>query len=111
MPQPTQAKSSNQEGRILLAIQAIKQGQVKSNRAAVVLYDVSKSTLCNRANGITSRHDSTLNSCKLTSQEELAIVRYILELDSRGFSPRPQDVREIADLLLAERDASPVGIN
>jgi hypothetical protein len=111
MPQSTQAKSSNQEGRILLAIQAIKQGQFKSDRAAAVSYDIPKTSLRNRINGMTSRRDSTPNSRKLTPQEESAIVRYILELDSRGFSPRPQDVREMADLLLAERDALPVGIN
>jgi hypothetical protein len=38
-------------------------------------------------------------------------MQYILDLDSRGFPPRPRDVQEMADLLLAERDASPVGKN
>jgi hypothetical protein len=60
---------------------------------------------------MTSRRDSTPNSRKLTPTEELAIVRYILDLDSRGFPPRPQAVQEMADLLLAERDASPVSKN
>ena len=58
-----------------------------------------------------SRRDSTPNSRKLTPIEELSIIRYILDLDSRGFPPRPQAVQEMADLLLAERDASPVGKN
>jgi hypothetical protein len=58
-----------------------------------------------------SRRDSTPNSCKLTPYEEEAIVQYILDLDSRGFPSRPRDVQEIADLLLAKRDASPVDIN
>jgi hypothetical protein len=111
MQQPIQAKTSSQEGRILLAVQAVKLGQTKSVRAAAESYDILESTLRNRINGMTSRRDSTPNSRKLTPQEETAIVRYILELDSRGFSPRPQDVREMADLLLAERDASPVGVN
>jgi hypothetical protein len=57
-------------------------------------------------NGKTSRRDSLPNSRKLTPIEELAIVQYILNLDSRGFPPWPQAVQEIADLLLAERDAS-----
>jgi hypothetical protein len=61
--------------------------------------------------GIPSRRDSTPNSRKLTPTEELAIVRYILDLDSRRFPPRPQAVQEMADLLLAERDASLVGKN
>jgi hypothetical protein len=60
---------------------------------------------------MTSRRDSTPNSQKLTPKEETAIVRHILDLDSRGFPPRPQYVQEMADLLLAERDATPVGKN
>jgi Tc5 transposase DNA-binding domain len=39
------------------------------------------------------------------------LIQYILDLDSRGFPPRPQAVQEFADLLLAERDAPPVGKN
>jgi hypothetical protein len=37
---PTQAYSSNQEGRILLAIQAIKLHQFQSVRAAAIAYDI-----------------------------------------------------------------------
>ena len=62
-------------------------------------------------NGMTSRRDSTPNSQKLTSYEEAALVQYILDLDSRGFSPRAQAVQEMADLLLSERGESPVGKN
>ena len=111
MSPPNQALPSNQEGRILLAIQAVKLGQFRSLKAAAISYDVPRTTLSNRINGIASRRDSTPNSQKLTPEEELAIVRYILNLDSRGFPPRPQAVQEMADLLLAVRDAPPVGIN
>jgi len=106
MSPPKQAISSNQEGRVLLAVQAVKLQQFKSVRAAAVAYDIPQRTLSNRIHGMTSRRDSTPNSRKLTLEEESAIVRYILDLDSRGFPPRPQDVQEMADLLLAERDAS-----
>ena len=111
MAQPTQAISSIQEGRILLATQTVKRGQAKSVRAAAISYDVPEATLRSRIHGITSRHDSTPNSRKLTLQEESAIVQFILDLDSRGFPPRPQDVRDIADLLLTVRDGLPVGKN
>jgi hypothetical protein len=47
----------------------------------------------------------------LTPYEESALVQYILDLDSRGFPPRPQAVQEMADLLLSERGESPVGKN
>jgi hypothetical protein len=111
MPQSKNGKSSNQEGRILLAIQAIKQGQIQSLRAAAASYDVNYSSLYYRFHGMTPRRDSTPNSRQLSPYEEEAIVQYILDLDSRGFPPRPRDVREMADPLLIERDASPVGKN
>ncbi|KFY99697.1 hypothetical protein V498_00575 [Pseudogymnoascus sp. VKM F-4517 (FW-2822)] len=111
MPQPTQAQSSNQEGRILLAIQAIKLRQIKSVRAAAISYDVPSSTLFDRIKGMPSRRDCTPNSRKMTPYEESALVQYILDLDSRGFPPRPQAVQEMADLLLSERGKSPIGKN
>ncbi|KFY78524.1 hypothetical protein V499_02327 [Pseudogymnoascus sp. VKM F-103] len=111
MAQPTQAQPSNQEGRIILAIKAIKEGNIKSIRAAAMSYDVPFESLRTRLNGVTSRRDSTPNSRKLTPYEESALVQYILDLDARGFPPRPQAVQEIADLLLSERGKSPVGKN
>ncbi|KFY89750.1 hypothetical protein V500_05516 [Pseudogymnoascus sp. VKM F-4518 (FW-2643)] len=74
MALPTQAKSSNQEGRILLAIQSIKQGHIQSIRAAAMLYDVPKATLRRRAYSVTSRRNSTPNLRKLTLYEESALV-------------------------------------
>jgi hypothetical protein len=74
MAPPKQAKSSNQEGRILLAKQAIKQGQIQSIRAAAASYDVYLETLRRRVNGIPSRRDSPPNSRKLTLCEEEAII-------------------------------------
>jgi hypothetical protein len=111
MAQPIQATSPYKEGRILLAIQAIKQGQIQSIRATAASYDIPYTTLYRRIHGTASRRDSAPNSCKLSPYEEGTIVQYILDLDSRGFPPRPQAVREMADLLLAERDAPPVGKN
>jgi coenzyme F420-reducing hydrogenase gamma subunit len=57
-------------------------------------------------NGMTSRRNTTANSRKLTSYEESALVQYILDLDLRGFPPRPQAIQEMADLLLSERGES-----
>ena len=54
MPQPTQDLSSNQEGRILLAITALKEGNIKSIRAAAMSYDVPFESLRARLNGVTS---------------------------------------------------------
>lgn len=48
---------------------------------------------------------------KLTKLEEAAIVERILDLDSRGFPPTKAILRDMANKLLAERDADTVGIN
>lgn len=111
MPPPIQVLPSNKEGRILLAIQALKLGQFKSVRAAAKVFEVSHVTLSRRVNGIPSQRDSLSNTQRLTLREEETIIQYILELDSRGFPPRPQVVREMADLLLSDRDAPLVGKN
>lgn len=87
MPPPIRALPSNQEGRILLAIEAIILGHIKSIRAAATTYDVPSSTLHDRINGMTSRRDSTPNSRNLTLEEENALLQYILDLETRGFPP------------------------
>jgi hypothetical protein len=101
MSLPNQTVPSNQEGCILLAIQAIKLYYIKSIRAAAISYDIPPSTLCSRINRVASRRDSPPNSQKLTPEEELAIIRYILDLDSCGFPPWPQSVR--AYIITCER--------
>ena len=76
MAPPKQAKSSNQEGRILLAKQAIKEGQIQSIRAAAEEFDVDETTLRYRIHGRPSQGDCTPNSRKLTLYEEEAIIQY-----------------------------------
>jgi len=41
--------------------------------------------------------------------EEETIVRYILDMDSRGFPPRIDDVEDMANSLFATRSAKCVG--
>jgi hypothetical protein len=50
-----------------------------------------------------------LNSRNLTSLEEDTIIQYILDLDARLYPPRLIGVEEMANRLLAERGAPPVG--
>lgn len=99
------------EAAIVLAIQAIDSGGISSVRKAALLFNVSRTTLKRRMDGIRARRDCVPNSSILTKLEEEAIVRYIIDLDSRGFSPSLDEVRDMADTLLKARDASPVGQN
>ncbi len=65
--------------------------------------------LSRRRHGQQPRRDIPANSWKLTDLEESIIIQYILDLDSKGFPPRLSSVKDIADRLLAKRDAGRVG--
>ncbi|KAF4332164.1 hypothetical protein FBEOM_14043, partial [Fusarium beomiforme] len=99
----------NEEARIILALQAYQEDPKLSLRRAAFLYDVHFRTLHYRSQGRQARADCIPNGRKLSDQEEQVIVEYILNLDSRGFPSRYRDIEEMANRLLAERDASPVG--
>ncbi|CEJ56112.1 hypothetical protein PMG11_02335 [Penicillium brasilianum] len=92
---------ANQEGRILLALSDIKDGRIKSIRAAAKLYDIPRSTLQTRAHGQISRADKRPSGHKLTQYEEDSLTK-------------PSTVREIANILLTARGTTPpltVGVN
>ena len=109
MPPPRNAFSHEHEGRLQLALAAYKAGHFRSHRAAAKAYNVKRRVLDQRAKGIPFRANSLPNCLKLTPAEEQTIVRYILDLDSRGFAPRLCEVADMADKLLAIRNSEPVG--
>jgi hypothetical protein len=99
------------EARIILAIEALRTTQKLSRRRAAAIYDIPLTTLHDRMTGITPKASSVNARLNLTTIEEDVIVQYILDRDSRGFSPRVADVGDMANLLLRKRDARPVGKN
>lgn len=111
MPPLRSQSSSNlteQEGRILLAIQAFKNGEICSIARAAHIFAVPRTTLRRRINGVQQRAISRANSSKLTETEEESLEKWILSMDLRGAAPRPSMVREMADLLLQKRGTIPV---
>jgi hypothetical protein len=96
------------ERQINLALQAIQKDRNLSARAASTIYRCSYVTLSRRLKGTQSRGDSIPKLRNLTSLEEITIVQYILDLDTRSYSPRLSSVEDIANRLLAERGAPPV---
>ena len=108
-------KDSSQEGRLLLAIKAIDLGQITSIRKAASLYNVPRSTLQTRFNGRRQLAIANRTKRKLTETEEYTLLQWILTMDKRGAPLRPLIVQDMANLLLAKRDASKppptVGIN
>ena len=97
------------EGRVILAIEAIRTSQEMSIRRAAKTYDVPRTSLVNRMKGMTPLADRRNAQHNLTLTKEETIVQYVLDLDSRGFPPRISDVRSMADLLRTTRHATPVG--
>jgi hypothetical protein len=109
---PIRSKSSRnsieQEGRILLAIQAIRKQEIHSIREAARCFQVPRSTLQDRLHGHTERTATHANNHKLTIIEEESLQKWILSLDDRGAAPRPTTVRQSANLLLEARGSTPV---
>ena len=66
--------NSLKEGQILLGIQAIKKDPQLSIRAAAKIYNIPRSTLYERLQGISSRRSLPANSRKLTDFEKNAII-------------------------------------
>jgi predicted HTH domain antitoxin len=62
MPTTSRDQASNQEGRLILAINAYETKQISSIRAAAKAYDVSPSSLAHRIRGRTTRENSQLNN-------------------------------------------------
>ena len=100
--------SIEQEGRILLAIQAINKQEITSVQEAANQFNVPHTTLRRRLAGCTNRHESHANSHKLTQIEEESLLKWILSMDSRGAAPRPATVQEMANLLLKLHGTTPV---
>jgi hypothetical protein len=106
MSHATRLNDPNTEGRVLLAIQAFHRGQFKSLRSAALSYDAPYRTVLYRYKGRKACQDCLPNSQKLTPTEESALEQWILSMDERGIPLRINMVRDMAQLLLAERTAA-----
>ena len=111
MSQQRNVIAVQEEGRIDLALHAYTSSQFQSLRRAAVAFNVNHQRLSDRLRGITSRSQTRPNSYKLTATEEQTIIRYILDLNARGFAPRLCEVADMADKLLGIRGRELVGKN
>ena len=101
--------TESNENRIILALQAIKSDPTLSIRSVAKIYAIDFSTLARRMRGQLSRRDILPPCRKLTNLEESTIIQYIIDLDARSFPPQLCGVQDMANRLLADRDAPPVG--
>ena len=88
---PIRTKSSRnsieQEGRLLLAVQAIKKQEISTIREAVRHFNVPKSTLLHCLNSTPNRAETHANNHKLTEIKEELLQKWIISLDDRGAAP------------------------
>lgn len=96
-----------QEGRLLLAIQAIENGKYSSIRAAAEAFAVPRSTLQDRIKGHESRVVRRHHRHKFSEPEEKSMEEWLLSMDSRGFALTHAMCRDMANLLLRAREATP----
>jgi transcriptional antiterminator len=68
-------KRTEQEGRILLAIQSFQNGNKCSLRQLAREFEVPVTTLTRRVSGIKSREETRANCYKLTIQEEESLEK------------------------------------
>ena len=97
----------SQEARTLMAVAAIRSGQIESLRSAEAILGAPKSTIATRINGISHRSECTPNSKILSLFEEEVLVKYLLDKDDRGFGINLTGVGNMANLFsnLAEPHA------
>ena len=81
MATPQQQEALHQEGRILLSINAYKQGQFTSFRKATSTYDVHRTTARRRVNGIQPKRGSAAPNRRLTQAQEEVLKQWILSMD------------------------------
>jgi hypothetical protein len=102
-------ESAHTEGRIELAISDLKNGRIRSIREAARIYTVPRTTLQDRLHGVQYQRAIRANNHKLTQFEEESLVKWVLDLDRRGFPPRHSLVREMANHLLSQHGDQLVG--
>ncbi|KAJ5611572.1 hypothetical protein N7528_008677 [Penicillium herquei] len=100
-------KDGNQEGRILLAIQAIKNDQITSIREAARRFNVPFTSLHRRLNGHINRSETRANNHKLNENKEKSLLQWVISMDICGATPRPATVQEMANILLVTRGQVP----
>ena len=97
---------SDQEARILQAIEAVRSNISPNIRATARTYDVPHSTLTNRLRGQPTLQQSRMANRKLLPTEEEALFQWVISMGERGFPPRISAVRKMADILLSTRTES-----
>lgn len=77
MSRPIDLQSIQKEGRMVLALQAYKDGHFTSKRATANAYELPESTSRSRVNGVPARRDLPPTNRKLTDLEVSRLIQWI----------------------------------
>jgi hypothetical protein len=92
MSKNTRQKAIEREGRIVLAINALKKGQIATIRQASHLYNVPLMTLHNHLNGCPGQTTTHANGLQLIKTKEESLKNWIILLALRGAAPWPSTI-------------------
>jgi DDE superfamily endonuclease/Tc5 transposase-like DNA-binding protein len=98
------------QARMKLAHREFNSGKFKSIRTAAISYDLPKSTLTERVNGVLPKNEIVPHNRLLSITEETTLVEWILDKDTRGLPLTKAMVKEMAEILLAEHEISALNI-
>jgi hypothetical protein len=98
------------ESMLQLALADLESGKYTSIREAAKAYNVPRSTLASRQNGILPRNAAHEQQQRLTPAQEEFLTDWILEQDLQGYAPSHTRVREMAARVLCmDGDPEPLG--
>ena len=100
-------KSTKQEGRVLLALEAIQNKQIPSVTAIATKFNIPRSTLYHHLTGTTNQSKTRANNHKLSEIEEQSLVQWVVSIDTQGAPPQQSHVEVIANLLLTKQGSTP----
>ena len=106
MASSKQSDAAFRQSRLDLAYRDYLKECFPSVRTAAQAYDVPRSTLQSRVAGIQPKHNSIAQNRLITPTKESNLISWILAMDKRGMPPYIATVREMAHLLITQKNIS-----
>ncbi len=102
---------TSNEYQLQFALQTFEKDLQLNIREATRLYNVLRTTLSIRINGISTRINTMVNLQKLTASKEKIVIQEIFDLDSQGFPLRIRDIENMVNRLLTIYDTTYIGLH
>lgn len=96
-----------QEGRIQLAINALKNHEISSVRRAAAVFHVPRGTLRDRLQDQQNQQELYNQNIRLSKTQEDYLVQQIISRDERGYAPRHSHIQEMAKIILQLDSTTP----